>query len=106
MSTFIDALRDAQIGVLSDHRRHLPETYLSAGQRLVVPPAERNEVGDREGYLSIADGQAHRVRALRVQHRRQRIGTLRDQVEAVALAQVASVQAALGRPHATKYETW
>jgi hypothetical protein len=27
-------------------------------------------------------------------------------VEAVALAQVASVQAALGRPHATKYETW
>src|SRR5689334_2680158 len=98
LSRVTSGARNAQIRVLADQRRHLPQAEFAAGQRLLVEPLEADQVVDREADQAVPDRQPEPVRALCVRDRRQWIGTLGDEVETVALAQVAGVERTLVRP--------
>ena len=91
-------LSDAQVRVLADQWGHLAEADLAAGQRLVVVPLKADQFVDRERDPALVDFEPEPVRTLCVVHVRDRVRALGDEVVAVALAQVAGVEGAFGRP--------
>src|SRR5690625_945269 len=101
---FISQLLDPQVGVLGDQRCHLPEPDRSAPVRgaaggAVVLPGQALDPVDGEGDAVAPPGQLQAVVTIGIQDGRQGVCALGDEVEAVALAQVAGVQAALAGPH-------
>ena len=97
----------AQVRVFRDQGGHLSESDLAAFEQRavccsVIDPAKDGQVVDVERHVRPALRQDNPIGRLRVDDGRQRIGTLADEMESPALAQVARVERSLVRMSATK----